>query len=795
MTLGCRLYLVAAVMCICSVISVAQITGEPGIYNGSTFVTDGLFVDATQFPGAPDICLQIKNASTSTGCTSSSGPPASNPKGCYVKAPFQGVQYCGSNPFASWKAGGFLDLRGATTLDIRTDVSWYVPEGVHIIGGGSSSSYTASALFLYANTIIRANNPNFMYGGSGTGLPLPAFNAPSESISTISVSGTTAKITTATNHSMCSVSSFDNGQDVFVYGGPSGTIFFAYHGLAFGGTGNGGCSAGQGQYFYVQVPSGTSGCSSMCNTMTVYEGQPLVSMSNNTNTDAQYRTQIEGISLDCAWVLGCIPLINAGAEEDSWFRNVNFLNSGGEGARITQISTALPMGGTIGGGGANNSGPYSDFSVNFDTETCELSAGCYSGAVGYGGKVYQTSGVSSLVPNPLTCETLGILIDGPSGTATKTLNVTKGVSAFTVSASDPSNSGHDPASMNSTTCGKPYDTVHGPFGGYSVSPMGVLTYGSNVDISDYHTEYFLAPAEVGGNTALNVAFPGLNSQGAQSITSGVFLHNQASCCSGASSAFAVDIGNANANTGGISLTAIVHDTSNLVDDNISGQTCVDSSQALGNYLLGDGTPPFVASSCPGVNFAAACTSNCMFVVGAPGLAVGTVYGGGIAPGNISNYTQWYGFYNDMTRELGKTCLGGVLTPASGQHFHAGVYSVAGTTLTLQWDCGQWSTATAGQVSSTGIPPFTMTPGTYYIAFCSDTTSTFVPYGLAVSPASSNLASTFLGGSALANGFGVDGTDLCTSSAASLPSTATTTNISFSPGSTVVDIPYLVSVNH
>jgi hypothetical protein len=89
----------------------------------------------------------------------------------------------------------------------------------------------------------------------------------------------------------------------------------------------------------------------------------------------------------------------------------------------------------------------------------------------------------------------------------------------------------------------------------------------------------------------------------------------------------------------------------------------------------------------------------------------------------------------------------------------------------------------------------MVPGYYYEAFCTDIASTFVPYVLLNTTAAASGAATFGGGgSQTAHNIGIDTTDVCTASAAALPASPAIANIAFTPATTVVDIPYIVSVN-
>lgn len=199
------------------------------------------------------------------------------------------------------------------------------------------------------------------------------------------------------------------------------------------------------------------------------------------------------------------------------------------------------------------------------------------------------------------------------------------------------------------------------------------------------------------------------------------------------------------------------------------------------------------SGVAGSSTSSGCMAACSFVVASKS-AVGVQPGNGAAPGNTVLYTHFYRFYNDVTQKLGTTCLTGVQTLDAALHYHVGVYSISGATATLQWDCGQQSTATVGQVANTSVTAYVMNPGAYAIVFCSDTITTFVPYVLMVTNASQGGTASFVGGSNTAHNFGIDSTDVCTAAAAALPATITTTNLAFTAGTTVVDVPYTVSVN-
>ena len=550
--------------------------GNPAVNTtgAATYATSPVWVDASQFSGG-DMCAKIATARASSSCSSAA-------QGCFITAPFSGLQVCNSSPFSGWTGGGELDLGGSKFLDIRTSVSWKIPLSVRVRGMGTASA--GSGLSAAANTIIRAGNAAFMNPASNFAVPSEAIPNASPSIS---VSGTTATVNVS--NTMCVGSAPNSGQDVFIYGGPG--IFAAYHGFATGITG---CSGGTASSFTITVPSGTSNCTSSCGT--VYEGTPLINFGVNSSGAAQYRTQLEGVSVDCAWVLGCINLLNDGAEENSWFRNVNFFNYGGEAVRLSEFTTAGVGGGGSTGGGASQSGPYTDFSINFLPETCEKVAGC--GAVAHNANVYETSGAGTNAQsqNPLGCFTSAIVVDGPrSSGGTTTVNHVDKISSFTISASDPdpgnTNNPNTPVAMNDATCGTPY-TSH-------TTPIGIETWGVMADIENFHIEDYPAEIQIGGNSALNAAYPGTTvGQASQSpvTTNGVRISNGATS-SGSSNAWQVDI---SANAGDISVGSMTRfGGSHLLKDNVTGNTCTDLTLAA--YFLGNGGSPSVMTTCNGIN--------------------------------------------------------------------------------------------------------------------------------------------------------------------------------------------------
>lgn len=160
-----------------------------------------------------------------------------------------------------------------------------------------------------------------------------------------------------------------------------------------------------------------------------------------------------------------------------------------------------------------------------------------------------------------------------------------------------------------------------------------------------------------------------------------------------------------------------------------------------------------------------CTSGCNYVLGfGDDPAQGITTGQPIVTINQGVYMK---FFNALQRKVSNACIF-VTTSSAGGHGDVGIFSISGTTGTLQWHTGSFSTA------STGIQCFTpaaySAPGNanFYMAFCADNVTANVDV-IASSPAGIN------GGvGAPANTWGIDATDTCT--AGVLPATITTTNI-------------------
>jgi len=189
---------------------------------------------------------------------------------------------------------------------------------------------------------------------------------------------------------------------------------------------------------------------------------------------------------------------------------------------------------------------------------------------------------------------------------------------------------------------------------------------------------------------------------------------------------------------------------------------VKANSTDGTAVTDSGVPASSLSS-----LAVGCQSNCNYVLTtSDALAINPATGSAMS---TANQPQFVRFYNTATRKLGNACIT-VATGASSSHADVGVYSISGSTLTLQWHTGQMSTPTSGQGICTTPTAYTLAAATpYYIAWCSDSTSV----ALAAFNAGGNWAVAAADGPA--NTAGVNATDVCTNG--TLPGTATVTNIS------------------
>jgi hypothetical protein len=169
-----------------------------------------------------------------------------------------------------------------------------------------------------------------------------------------------------------------------------------------------------------------------------------------------------------------------------------------------------------------------------------------------------------------------------------------------------------------------------------------------------------------------------------------------------------------------------------------------------------------------------CTSGCNYVLTTSDQATGPGSAGSAI--STANQGQYVEFFNNAYRKISNACVQ-VTTLDSGGHFDVGVYSISGTTGTLQWHTGSQSTTSTGAICVTPTA-YTMLPGAnYYVAWCADNTTSVIE---------ALTGEAVIAAAGPAHTAGVDATDTCSTGV--LPATITTTNIANT--STHLVVPYV-----
>jgi hypothetical protein len=499
------------------------------------------------------------------------------------------------NPFAfgagGWDDGGTLDFSNAKNLDIRTAVQWVIPNAVHLVGAGH-----ASVSLPAQNTILRANNTTIYSTGGANFLPATEsllatnFGAVSGGLQTITVP-----------HTMCTNGNKpNNGQDIVI----NSATNQVYHGFAMNILG---CSGGSGTSYQIAVPGTGSGATSQIGAAcvggcTAYEGIFLVHMGP-LSAGQNFGTTISGMSFDCSWINGVGALINNSVGEHGFINDVNYWDCGMEGFRYSEAATAAFGDGGANGGGVSQFGTTSNFIIQMQHNTCENTT---CGTVSSGQNVTQITEPDlvnqSSTANPLGCDTLGFVLDGPVQVTTiKPQNHIGDIGNFTILLSNGADSASTPLTMNQSACGNAYSTS-GPT--FASTPIGGLIMGVGAHIHDFSMQFFPADIEIGGNAALNAAFPGFSYGGPSGAPAAITTFgtqidgsNGLVTTGSGGTGFVVDIG---PNATGVELFNLSNGNSspgNTVNDNVTGGQCTDVNLAY--YLLGEGTGPgpTVSSSC------------------------------------------------------------------------------------------------------------------------------------------------------------------------------------------------------
>jgi len=476
---------VGAVFCVCSSAALAQSTPGQPIVNA---VSSPQYIDASVYKTPTRDESQAINAAVA-GCVASTGPAGS--VGCSIKSPFTGYQPWSTNPFSGIPNGVDLDLSVAGVHDVRLQSTLFIPQGTHIHGAtvpGSSSYY---------GVYLRACNPTFM-SGSAYGTACTPFSVNSATVTAVSTSSGLITVT-ATN-------SLTKGQHAFIY---DGTDPNALTGMFLVASIPMMCMGSHNSCFTIAVPSTFSltSCSSHCGTL--YEGTPLIQLASGQVFD----TEIDHLVLDCGWVRGCEPYVNATGEEQDQIHDIEIWNWGGAGLFVDELSFLPPAAYGVTSTptvslGAINSGPWARGSIHFQNEVCELSAGC-------SGLVLTPITATSITSNVLTVTVLGGGLMRPgqtlllSGTAEGFLNgqtvsvVTSSAGAFTANFSHANYTNNSDSGTGTVTMtqGQSFDGSGSLPQVANCSTFGILASGSKKsDVRQYSgwTIAFSHPNGAGG---------------------------------------------------------------------------------------------------------------------------------------------------------------------------------------------------------------------------------------------------------------------------------------------------------
>jgi hypothetical protein len=178
--------------------------------------------------------------------------------------------------------------------------------------------------------------------------------------------------------------------------------------------------------------TGTENTLIYANTSSFPGSSPVVQLGNPDSLAAKaYQSQIANLTIDCMGVSNCVGLLNDSAEEASYAENIIVFNAPAIGVHITSTSNVVP-------GGAGNSGPYRNISIQYSTCNCTTA--------------------------------IGLQVDGQNQGM-----VIRGFDNFTVSGLLSSGSG--------------------------ISEPGVLIYGAPTEFTNSHVEYFGPGIQIGDPTS------------------------------------------------------------------------------------------------------------------------------------------------------------------------------------------------------------------------------------------------------------------------------------------------------
>lgn len=364
----------------------------------------------------------------------------------------------------------------------------------------------------------------------------------------------------------------------------------------------------------VGVVSGvTVTCASAC-AETAYLDTPLIEIGTSIG-GAVFGTRIDGVVLNCNYVLGCGGFANGVGQEDSGIGMVQVFNADMYYGRLDQSAAYNGLGTA----GATNSGGYGPWAGNINPVLCAHTGGCAcvtgsgsgttggisnvctAGLVAVGGTVTcgagGNTGTLPAVLSPDPCDNpnfVGFAFTGVSG-AQGFGDISN---HMTVSISDKSIGGGTPIpGLMGNTANFGFDGCVCSVGaqpGSSAATTGVGFFvgGVHFETEDSHAEYFFIDAQIGGNTAKNATWGDFYKS---ILTSGVLFRG---------GLWAFQSGGVGADIGSVGNGAFVQDVllegMNIgnggisVNDEVITTTCSDP---VITWFHGHGTPPLIYNTC------------------------------------------------------------------------------------------------------------------------------------------------------------------------------------------------------
>jgi hypothetical protein len=540
------------------------------------------FIDASKYTGAPDVCLQIKNAEAALVSSSSSA--------FQIVMPITNKAYCGTVPQTSNGHGDIYFVGNGARARVYMGISWLgLSSGIHIHGTGPTgvtNNVASNVQFVACNPLLHDNT----YPANSDGAPCAAFfnsttNMPQATITSITAaagSPSTSTIVLSTTLSGSPPTTFA-GRFLCV-GKEVTTEFNANNGAAACYEIN--AEPTNANKTFVVNSTNLILCNATCGGK-AYLDTPMIQFSINASGSTGFFVAISDLSLDCAYVYACANLANGADQEGSYVRNVQMFNATAYGMRkFVGNNVANGTGAAYNGnaGGASHSGPDGPLWFNYQSHECQIhSPGCLGmngnvsggavatylpGTLMMGGDpavmpatgcpactnvvLAYSAGVAS---DPTQRNFVGFISDGIAmGTNTQSFY---GVNGITVSCKDVQNTGSHTSMPN------------------ILNGIGMFFAGPTQSVIGSHVEYCTGAVAVNGDATMNETMIEDGSTPMQGLTliNGDFNNCSNPATGHPTTQWCIDLGAAQG-------------TSNIMNVSIENISLSPGTRALQNQLIG-----------------------------------------------------------------------------------------------------------------------------------------------------------------------------------------------------------------